>query len=315
MSIGSIKDIAAVVDVRRVVPVESLVASNCVLEPRNESRPAAIRMDAAVVDSNTDMLNKLVTLFTAFFNQLTGLMGEKKDSRTVDIAPKPEPEVAPQVTPVPVPVPVPVPPRPKPEANIPGLSSARNGTKPRDIWGGFRQGPDGNCVTVSAIKAAMHRFGQSPTDIYKEVTKIAEGYRVVMRDNYSVTLTELELKQGARGAQFVGPDKEMLKDAQFLFAVSAKRAQMENNDRTAGRNYNAAISSLNNGEDETGPGEGFKRLGLTKHMKRVSVGELARGQVGMCNRTGHSVAVIDGREELWGRKGGAPRRGDAVALI
>ncbi|MBO0496983.1 hypothetical protein J1G37_28145 [Pseudomonas sp. Marseille-Q1929] len=266
-------------------------------------------MDTAVVENNTDMLNKLAMLFTAFFNQLMGLMGEKKDPRTVDITPKPKPEVAPQVTPVPAP------PRPKPEANIPGLSSARNGTKPRDIWGGFRQGPDGNCVTVSAIKAAMHRFGQSPTDIYKEVTKIAGGYRVVMRDNYSLTLTELELKQGARGAQFIGPDKEMLKDAQFLFAVSAKRAQMENNDRTAGRNYNAAISSLNNGEDETGPGEGFKRLGLTKHMKRVSVGELARGQVGMCNRTGHSVAVIDGREELWGRKGGAPRRGDAVALI
>ena len=309
MSIRSINNISTVMDVRQVIPVESLVASNSVLEPHKESRPGAIRVEAAVVENNTDMLNKMAMLFTAFFNQLTGLMGEKKDSRTVDIAPKPKPEVAPQVTPVPVP------PRPKPEANIPGLSNARNGTKPRDIWGGFRQGPDGNCVTVSAIKAAMHRFGQSPTDIYKEVTKIAGGYRVVMRDNYPLTLTDLELKQGARGAQFIGPDKEMLKDAQFLFAVSAKRAQMENNDRTAGRNYNAAISSLNNGEDETGPGEGFKRLGLTKHMKRVSVGELARGQVGMCNRTGHSVAVIDGREELWGRKGGAPRRGDAVALI
>ncbi|WP_157356532.1 hypothetical protein [Pseudomonas sp. CBZ-4] len=309
MSIRSINNISTVMDVRQVVPVESLVASNSVLEPHKESRPGAIRVEAAVVENNTDMLNKMAMLFTAFFNQLMGLMGEQKDPRTVDIAPKPKPEVAPQVTPVPVP------PRPKPEANIPGLSNARNGTKPRDIWGGFRQGPDGNCVTVSAIKAAMHRFGQSPTDIYKEVTKIAGGYRVVMRDNYPLTLTDLELKQGARGAQFIGPDKEMLKDAQFLFAVSAKRAQMENNDRTAGRNYNAAISSLNNGEDETGPGEGFKRLGLTKHMKRVSVGELARGQVGMCNRTGHSVAVIDGREELWGRKGGAPRRGDAVALI
>eukprot|EP01034_Spumella_vulgaris_P009214 gene9214-11708_t len=35
----------------------------------------------------------------------------------------------------------------------------------------------------------------------------------------------------------------------------------------------------------------------------------------MVNRALHSVAVIDGREELWGRKGRAPTYGDAVALI
>jgi hypothetical protein len=35
----------------------------------------------------------------------------------------------------------------------------------------------------------------------------------------------------------------------------------------------------------------------------------------MVNRTGHSVAVINGIEELYGKKGGAPRRGDAIALV
>ncbi|MBJ2286340.1 hypothetical protein FRT60_07870 [Pseudomonas haemolytica] len=170
-------------------------------------------------------------------------------------------------------------------------------------------------MTVSAIKAAMYRFGQSPTDVFKEVTRTNDGYQVVMRDDFKLTLTDRELVEGARGARFVGADKGMLKDAQFLFAVSAKRAQMENNDRTAGRSFQAAIRSLNNGEDETGPGEGFLRLGLKSHMKRVNVRDLANGQLGMCNRTGHSVAVINGREELWGRQGKAPTKGHAVALM
>ncbi|WP_426132864.1 hypothetical protein [Pseudomonas sp. PWP3-1b2] len=202
-----------------------------------------------------------------------------------------------------------------PAGYIPGLSTKRNGEKPNDIFGGFRQGPDGNCVTVSAIKAAMHRFGQSPTDIYKAVTKVAGGYRVIMRDDFALGLTDHELRLGARGARFVGADREMLKDAQFLYAVSAKRAQMENNDGTASSSFYAAMRSLNDREDELGPGEGFLRLGLRKHMRTVSAHDLARGLVGMSNRAGHSAAVINGREELWGTRGRAPWRGDAIALV
>jgi hypothetical protein len=205
--------------------------------------------------------------------------------------------------------------RPTPAPDIPGLSDKRNGEKPADIWGGFRQGPDGNCVTVSAIKAAMYKFGQSPTDIFKHVRKDGDKYHVIMRDDKLVTLTDQELAQAARSSRFIGSDKGMLKDAQFLFAVSAKRAQMENNDGTAGRSYQAALLSLNNGEDETGPGEGFLRLGLRQHMRTVHFSQLAKGQLGMCNRTGHSVAVIEGYEEMYGRKGRRPTQGQAVALI
>lgn len=212
-------------------------------------------------------------------------------------------------------VPEPTPSTPDLAGYVQGLSMKRNGEKANDIFGGFRQGPDGNCVTVSAIKAAMHRFGQSPTDIYQKVTKTAEGYRVLMRDNFTLDLTDDELKQGARGSRFVGYDKELLKDAQFLYAVSAKRAQMENNDGTASGSFYAAMRSLNDKEDEFGAGEGFLRLGLSKHMRTVHVRDLARGQVGMSNRAGHSVAVIDGYEELWGKRGKSPRRGDAIALV
>ncbi|AZE84853.1 hypothetical protein C4J98_3452 [Pseudomonas orientalis] len=316
MSLFPINNIARVIDVRQSLSVDALSASN---EPTIASSIsyASVRATPDItyadrsqhsvsVGNDAQAINAVVALFASFFTQLLALVADKKQKNMPDAIPSP---VIPQVTPQPV--------LPKPDAaaNIPGLSNKRGGAKPDNIWSGFRQGPDGNCVTVSAIKAAMHRFGQSPTDIFQEVAKTNDGYHVLMRDGFRLTLSDRELVEGSRGAKFNGPDKGMLKDAQFLFAVSAKRAEMENNDRTAGRSYQAAIRSLNNGEDESGPGEGFLRLGLKKHMKRVPVRELARGQIGMCNRTGHSVAVINGREELWGKQGRAPTHGQAVALI
>ncbi|MGY2165632.1 hypothetical protein HX799_21430 [Pseudomonas tolaasii] len=247
-----------------------------------------------VVGAISKLGSLLATLFNRFASALTG--GEFRET----VKTFPEPELQPSNPPA---------------GFIPGLSMKRHGAKANDIWGGFRQGSAGNCVTVSAIKAAMHRFGQSPTDICKEVTKIAGGYRVVMRDDFMLTLTEQELMQGVRGAQFVGVDAGMLKDAHFLYAASAKRAQMENNDGTAECCFAAARNSLNDKEDEWGPGEGLKRLGLSEHMRTVSAQDLARGQLGICNRRGHSVAVINGREELWGRRGGVPFHGDAIALL
>ncbi|MDO4238397.1 hypothetical protein [Pseudomonas sp.] len=316
MSRFPINNIARVIDVRQSLTIDALSASNeatiksgaglASISATPDIRYGYISQRSAAGGNDTQPINAVMALFASFFIQLLALVTDKKEESKPDAVPSP---VVPQVTPQPV--------LPKPDAaaDIPGLSNKRGGAKPDNIWSGFRQGPDGNCVTVSAIKAAMHRFGQSPTDIFQEVAKTHDGYHVVMRDGFRLTLTDRELAEGSRGAQFNGPDKGMLKDAQFLFAVSAKRAQMEDNDRTAGRSYQHAIRSLNNGEDESGPGEGFLRLGLKNHMKRVPVGELARGQLGMCNRTGHSVAVINGREELWGKQGRAPSHGQAVALI
>ncbi|WP_248749222.1 hypothetical protein [Pseudomonas sp. MWU15-20650] len=318
MSDFKINNIARIIDVRPVIAGDATRASNdrgFSSEPVSEdvkkvsyALPYAGEGERAGVSEHTESLNALLAMLTSFFTKLLNLVSDHKEKFVPETVPTPPP-VIPQV------VPEPLPPTPDVATNIPGLSNKRNGARPDNIWSGFRQGPDGNCVTVSAIKAAMYRFGQSPTDIFKSVTKVNGGYKVVMRDDFQLSLTDRELSEGARGAQFFGPDKGMLKDAQFLFAVSAKRAQMENNDRTAGRSFQAAIRSLNDGEDERGPGEGFLRLGLKRHMKTVSVRDLARGQVGMCNRTGHSVAVINGREELWGRRGAVPTRGQAVALI
>ncbi|MGY2139673.1 hypothetical protein ACW9I8_23935 [Pseudomonas reactans] len=275
--------------------------------PRSEVKSDSFSNHA---DSST-LFNMLGELFQQFFTQLQTLL--RGDVRPVE----------PKNNDLPVP-PRPAPPTPDTKSTdkqgepIPELSNKSEGSKPANVFSGFRQGRNGNCVTISAIKAAMEKFGQSPKDIYKSVEKTTDGFKVVMRDDVTVKLSKAELASAIRGSNFVGlSDPGMLKDAHFLFACSAKRAQSENNDGWAGRSFEAAIRSLNDGEDEWGPGEGFKRLGLKDHMKRVSVRDFVadKSLIGMVNRRGHSVAVVDGSEELYGRKSGRPTGGDAIALI
>lgn len=274
--------------------------------PRSE-----VKADSFSNTADTSVLfTMLGDLFKQFFTQLQSLLGggvRPVEPKNNDV-PVPQPRVQPTPD---------TKPTDKQNEPIPELSTKRNGAKPNDVFSGFRQGKNGNCVTISAIKAAMAKFGQNPKDIYKSVEKGADGFKVVMRDGVKVELSKAELDAAIRGSNFVGlKDPEMLKDAHFLFACSAKRAQMENNDGRASRSFEAAIRSLNDGEDEWGAGEGFKRLGLKDHMKHVSVRDFAdKSLIGMVNRRGHSVAVVDGTEEIYGRKGGRPTDGQAVALV
>ncbi|WP_375154655.1 MULTISPECIES: hypothetical protein [Pseudomonas fluorescens group] len=186
-----------------------------------------------------------------------------------------------------------------------------------NIWSGFAQGPDGNCVTVSAIKSAMMKFGQKPTDVFREVRQEGDGYDVKMRDGFQLHLSKDELKAAARYAQFRGDDPAMMTDANFMYAASAKRAQMEGNGEddnrdTAKRSFAHAMQSLNNGEMGW---EALDRLGLKGLYRQSSSSELASGKLGVVDYGGHSMAVIGGHIELWGQLGGLPQQGNAYAFI
>jgi hypothetical protein len=188
-------------------------------------------------------------------------------------------------------------------ADKPRSSATTNNTpasaKPQDIWSGFYQGTPSNCVTVSAIKAAMMRFGQSPADIYRQVTAISAGYEVVMRDGYTLTLTHEQLNKAKAASGLQGSDRALLDDANFLYAVSARRAQLENNDFRASQSFEVAMETLNDGEF---PGQALRRLGLFAYVRESSVDELAKGAIGTLADTGHSVAVIDGALDYFGEK-------------
>ncbi|SDU88656.1 hypothetical protein [Pseudomonas mucidolens] len=181
-------------------------------------------------------------------------------------------------------------------------SSKAIGEAPADIWSGFYQSVEGNCVTVSAIKAAMMRFGQNPLGIYREIHATDQGYAVTTRDGKVLAVSHAELRLAARHSGFKGHDAGMLKDANFLYAVSAKRAQLENHEG-AGKSFKAALDSLNDGEL---PGEGFRRLGLFAYMRHATRQELADGALGTLAYNGHSVAVIGSHEERYGIKWNAP---------
>jgi hypothetical protein len=192
----------------------------------------------------------------------------------------------------------------------PGLSKEAG-----NIWSGFRQGPDGNCTTVAAIKAAMMKFGQKPTDIFSDVRANGDGWDVQMRDGFQLSLSKSELQQAAQQARFLGDDASMMTDANFLYAASAKRAHIEGNqgwghgnDHNAQRSYMDALVSLNDGEELK---EGLDRLGLKGLYDRSSSDELARGALGVVAYGGHAMAAIGGQVELWGGRGGRPREGEA----
>ncbi|NWA42516.1 hypothetical protein HX871_26265 [Pseudomonas reactans] len=173
------------------------------------------------------------------------------------------------------------------------------GVKPDNIWSGFYQGVEGNCVTVSAIKAAMMRYGQNPLGIFKRVTESPEGFTITMRDSCTVRLTRAELEMARAAANFHGEDKGLVDDAIFLYAASAKRAQLENHEFRAGAGFDAALKTLNDGEV---PGDALRRLGLYAFTRPSSVQELASGVPGTLANFRHSVVVVEGAMDEYGVK-------------
>lgn len=175
----------------------------------------------------------------------------------------------------------------------------------KDLVGGFSQKPGSmNCVTVAGIKAAMQRFG-GPNEVYLSVKKTPEGYDVKMRDQpnktYHVTNKELEYATSRSG--FKSNNQKILNDANFMYAVSAKRAQVENNDGYASRGFKAAVSSLDTWEHTR---EGLNRLGLKNHVQRTTAHELARGAPGVMAQNDHVFTVLNGRMENYGTSGHRP---------
>lgn len=179
------------------------------------------------------------------------------------------------------------------------MSKTAAGIKPKNIWTAFTQGKEGNCVTVSAIKAAMMKYGHNPHGIYKSVTETPTGFDIVMRDTFKLSLTHDEIKQAKTGSAFYGDDPDVLADAVFLYAASAKRAQMKNHEGRAKRSFEAAMGTLNDGE---GDRDGFKRLGLLGKTRWTHFRELDKGNTGTASLNNHSVAVVDGHVDLYGEK-------------
>jgi hypothetical protein len=179
-----------------------------------------------------------------------------------------------------------------------GLAQVSESIRHADIWSGFYQGVEGNCVTVSAIKAAITRF---PEGVYTAIHRTPAGCEVTMRDGFRLRLTHEELRQATVASNFYGSNPVLLDYANFLYACSAKRAQWENNDFRAGRSFATALETLNDGEY---PGEALQRLGLFGYIRNSTAEELVNGAIGTIADGRHSVVVVKGSLDLYGQKYG-----------
>ena len=120
-----------------------------------------------------------------------------------------------------------------------------------------------------------------------------------MRDGFMLSLSNDELKKARRGSNLRGDDQALLDDAHFLYAVSVKRAQLENNDFRGHQSFKVAMQTLNDGEH---PGEALRRLGLYGYVRDSNVKELAAGAIGTLADNNHSMGVINGVIDYYGAK-------------
>jgi hypothetical protein len=127
-----------------------------------------------------------------------------------------------------------------------------------DLVSGWRQGAEGNCATVAAIKASMDRYDNK---VFDGVQRTEDGYNIVMQDGYKMKLSDQELAAAKNASNFKGADGPAKSYATFLYGAAAKRNALDNR-MSLGQSFN----DLNNGESIYSPA---KLLGLQHQMVRV----------------------------------------------
>ena len=232
--------------------------------------------------------------------------------------PKVTPEPSPKVTPEPSPK-VETPPEPVKEApELPSVMPTHRkleGCTGKEVIEGWEQGRKGNCVTVAAIKAAQTTFGPNladKDDSTKGIFSSAKhtdkgGLDIVMRDGFKLSLTKEELEQASNSSDFsTDKDREdLLDNAQQLYAVAAKRAQLEGNDGfgPGKMSFSQALRSLEDGEWTANVMEQVGRLGLKEYAKKVSRSEMKNYDSSLSSGDGHAYFVSEGVRDHYGTPG------------
>ena len=191
----------------------------------------------------------------------------------------------------------------------------------REIIEGWEQTSKGNCVTVAAIKAAQKTFGAQLANaddpsrgIFSSALALENGgLEIVMRDGFELMLSDKEMAAAAASSRFktdVGRD-DLLDNANQLYAVAAKRAQMEGNDgfEPNKMSYERALQSLEDGEITANVMEQVGRLGLKDYAKKVPRSELKNHESTLSSGAGHAYFVSNGDRDYYGKVG--PLAGEA----
>ncbi|WP_430412849.1 hypothetical protein [Kordia sp.] len=164
-----------------------------------------------------------------------------------------------------------------------------------DIIKSFKQGGEGNCVSIAIIKAGIQVFGINKIFIHQWE---GDNCKILMKDDYTLNITKEELALAIEGSKFIVlNNQEIFEYANLCFAAMAKRAQTEENDDTPNMTYAEAIETLNDGEWYT---HGADWLGLRYNVKNIKRRGIWRykGVVGASRK--HCFFASEGKEDQYG---------------
>lgn len=196
----------------------------------------------------------------------------------------------------------------------------KNSERSMGIWTGFaldenyRWRPNNNTVHVATIKAAMVKFGQSPSHVFNVVRPLGEGHEIIMRDGFELHVSHDELARATQASCFMGRDNGMLKDANFMLAAAIKRKQMESPEPSIRDSYDAALllSLSLNGEQVLNM---FEYLGLARDVRPARPGELATLNAVGVHVSYPASAVINGVSDVLGRSSSVPEKLGGYVLL
>jgi hypothetical protein len=197
---------------------------------------------------------------------------------------------------------------------LPGINALRNtannafgsfqglANRAVDLFRGFSQSREGNCVSVAWMKAAMARFGARADQVFSRADPDgAGGYNITMRDGKQVRVTRGELATARRMSSFKGSNAGLVEQANIIYAAMAKRAQLANNDGHAARSFVNACRSLNDGEAIH---KGANWLGLSRHVRSVTMAQARRLPFAVGTSHRHAIFASNGSADHYGRRVG-----------
>ena len=131
--------------------------------------------------------------------------------------------------------------------------------------------------------------------------------KIVMRDGFALEVSAKELEEAAKSSRFktdVGRD-DLLENANHLYAVAAKRAQIEGNDGYGPNkmSYTRALQSLEDGEHTSRVMEQVGRLGLKDYAHKAPRSELKNYDSTLSSGAGHAYFVSNGDRDYYGKVG------------
>lgn len=166
----------------------------------------------------------------------------------------------------------------------------------KELIEAFKQGGEGNCVSIAIIKAGIEIFGINGIFSHQWEN---DNCTVIQRDGFTLSITKQELEIATESSNFILlKNKNVFDYANLCFTIMAKRAHIEGNDGQENMTFEEALTSLNEGESYL---EGPHWIGLRHHIRSVGRKYIwqYKGVIGASRK--HCFFASEGIEDNYGK--------------